>query len=282
MPGRLMGIDLCRQSCPHTPFERPATCPLPLPPAAGCDALAVHLILMNVACSLNIEMGWRLVAGCYCVMVPWVLAHWEEYHTGGWVGGWAGGRVGGWVGARRSGLRERTAAALLHAMCCVLCAVCCAAPLLQWRQPACSRTMLVHSHAPGTCILALLAGAMVYGNGFFGVTEANYSVVLVHLLTCAIRQASQPASQRWTVACTASMCGCGCAAPRGSGRGWSCGLDICDWVCVCRVAALKFLCCHTFHNCLAAGLRPGRGARSRPWQPAAWRSRRCRRWRSAS
>ncbi|KAI3425927.1 hypothetical protein D9Q98_007899 [Chlorella vulgaris] len=73
----------------------------------GCDALAVHLILMNVACSLNLPIGWRMMTGCYCVMVPWILAHWEEYHT----------------------------------------------------------------------------GTMVYGNGYMGVTEANYAVVLVHLIT---------------------------------------------------------------------------------------------------
>lgn len=51
-------------------------------PFSGCDALAVHLILMNVACSLSFGSGWRLTASCLCVMVPWVLAHWEEYHTG--------------------------------------------------------------------------------------------------------------------------------------------------------------------------------------------------------
>lgn len=49
---------------------------------AGCDALAVHLVLMNVACSLNVPMGWRMISGTYCVMVPWIMAHWEEYHTG--------------------------------------------------------------------------------------------------------------------------------------------------------------------------------------------------------
>lgn len=77
----------------------------------GCDALAVHLVLMNVACSLNVPMGWRMISGTYCVMVPWIMAHWEEYHT----------------------------------------------------------------------------GTMVYGNGYMGVTEANYSVVMMHLITCAIR-----------------------------------------------------------------------------------------------
>ncbi|PSC75152.1 CDP-Ethanolamine:DAG ethanolamine phosphotransferase [Micractinium conductrix] len=80
----------------------------------GCDALAVHLVLTNVACSLNLAMGWRPIAAAFIIMVPWVLAHWEEYHT----------------------------------------------------------------------------GIMVYGNGAFGVTEANYSVVLLHLFTWAIRPQS--------------------------------------------------------------------------------------------
>lgn len=30
----------------------------------------------------------------------------------------------------------------------------------------------------------------MYGNGYMGVTEANYSVVMMHLITCAIRQAA--------------------------------------------------------------------------------------------
>jgi hypothetical protein len=60
------------------------------PRCAGCDALAVHLVLMNVACSLNLPMGWRVLTGCYCVMVPWILAHWEEYHTGAGRDGGAG------------------------------------------------------------------------------------------------------------------------------------------------------------------------------------------------
>jgi hypothetical protein len=31
---------------------------------------------------------------------------------------------------------------------------------------------------------------MVYGNGYMGVTEANYAVVLLHLITFAIRWGS--------------------------------------------------------------------------------------------
>lgn len=65
---------------PSLPSRWPNT--VPLHRTAGCDALAVHLILMNVACSLNLPIGWRMMTGCYCVMVPWILAHWEEYHTG--------------------------------------------------------------------------------------------------------------------------------------------------------------------------------------------------------
>ncbi|KAL4432539.1 hypothetical protein ABPG77_000476 [Micractinium sp. CCAP 211/92] len=95
----------------------------------GCDALAVHLILMNVACSLSFGSGWRLTASCLCVMVPWVLAHWEEYHT----------------------------------------------------------------------------GEMVYGNGMIGVTEANYAVVFLHLLTWAMRP------QRWLAHPFARLAGCSLA-----------------------------------------------------------------------
>ncbi|KAI7846212.1 hypothetical protein COHA_000282 [Chlorella ohadii] len=70
-----------------------------------CDAMAVHLVLMGVACTLQIPQGWFLIASTFCVFGPWLLAHWEEYHT----------------------------------------------------------------------------GIMVYGNGYFGVTEANYAVVALHL-----------------------------------------------------------------------------------------------------
>lgn len=80
----------------------------------GCDALAVHLVLANVACSLNFPPGWRLITSTFCITAPWILAHWEEYHT----------------------------------------------------------------------------GIMVYGNGSIGVTEANYSVVLLHLVTGLIRPQS--------------------------------------------------------------------------------------------
>ena len=78
----------------------------------------------------------------------------------------------------------------------------CSAVSLQWMSatdpPPCTQqhhtVTLVHScHSLPALRCAALpclpAGAMVYGNGFFGVTEANYSVVVLHLLTCAIRQA---------------------------------------------------------------------------------------------
>lgn len=65
----------------------PRRSPHPRCPFAGCDALAVHLVLTNVACSLNLAMGWRPIAAAFIIMVPWVLAHWEEYHTGGAAAG---------------------------------------------------------------------------------------------------------------------------------------------------------------------------------------------------
>ena len=51
-------------------------------PAAGCDALAVHLIIGAVACSLAIGVSWKAVVGTLGIMIPWQLAHWEEYHSG--------------------------------------------------------------------------------------------------------------------------------------------------------------------------------------------------------
>lgn len=77
----------------------------------GCDALAVHLILAGLVCTFNMGgVNWQTIAGCCCVMAPWILAHWEEYHT----------------------------------------------------------------------------GVMVYGNGLWGVTEANYCVVLLHYITAVM------------------------------------------------------------------------------------------------
>lgn len=73
----------------------------------GCDALAVHLILVTLITSLQYKHEWKAVVGVLYVFIPWWMAHWEEYHT----------------------------------------------------------------------------GVMIYGNGAWGVTEANYAVVAVHLYT---------------------------------------------------------------------------------------------------
>lgn len=48
----------------------------------GCDALSVHLILTVIAATLSIGISWKAVVGSLGVMIPWQLAHWEEYHTG--------------------------------------------------------------------------------------------------------------------------------------------------------------------------------------------------------
>jgi len=73
----------------------------------GCDALAVHLVLVPMISSLQLHHEWRAVVGLLYVFVPWWVAHWEEYHT----------------------------------------------------------------------------GVMLYGNGLWGVTEANYAVVFLHYYT---------------------------------------------------------------------------------------------------
>lgn len=49
---------------------------------SGCDALSVHLILTVIAATLSIGISWKAVVGSLGVMIPWQLAHWEEYHTG--------------------------------------------------------------------------------------------------------------------------------------------------------------------------------------------------------
>ncbi|KAK9831091.1 hypothetical protein WJX74_003232 [Apatococcus lobatus] len=48
----------------------------------GCDALSVHYLLACVATSLSLGSGWQSVMGMLSIMGPWLLAHWEEYHTG--------------------------------------------------------------------------------------------------------------------------------------------------------------------------------------------------------
>lgn len=50
--------------------------------SAGCDALSVHLILTVIAATLSIGISWKAVVGSLGIMIPWQLAHWEEYHTG--------------------------------------------------------------------------------------------------------------------------------------------------------------------------------------------------------
>lgn len=58
----------------------------------GCDALSLHLLLDTVRTSLELPGGWAAVGMEMLVVVPWMLAHWEEYHTGmmlygnGWFG----------------------------------------------------------------------------------------------------------------------------------------------------------------------------------------------------
>jgi len=76
----------------------------------GCDAFAVHLVLLTLLTSLQLRHDAKAVISVLYVFIPWWLAHWEEYHT----------------------------------------------------------------------------GVMVYGSGLWGVTEANYAVVLVHLYTYLI------------------------------------------------------------------------------------------------
>ncbi|CAG9461470.1 unnamed protein product [Pedinophyceae sp. YPF-701] len=48
----------------------------------GCDALAVYFSLSMAACSISSGHTWVSVGATLGVMVPWVLAHWGEYHTG--------------------------------------------------------------------------------------------------------------------------------------------------------------------------------------------------------
>ncbi|KAK9829687.1 hypothetical protein WJX72_007350 [[Myrmecia] bisecta] len=75
----------------------------------GCDAVSVHLIIAALASSLDLGVSLVAVGGAMAILVPWILAHWEEYHTGN----------------------------------------------------------------------------MLYGNGYWGLTEANYALVFVHFATAA-------------------------------------------------------------------------------------------------
>ena len=77
---------------------------------AGCDALSVHLAVTCIGTSIGVGFTKWTVLGVMSIMGPWLLAHWEEYHS----------------------------------------------------------------------------GIMLYGNGYWGVTEANYLMVLLHFFTAAV------------------------------------------------------------------------------------------------
>lgn len=48
----------------------------------GLDALVLHMMLGNIASSLGVPCGLKMAAGCMGILAPWLLAQWEEYHTG--------------------------------------------------------------------------------------------------------------------------------------------------------------------------------------------------------
>uniref|UniRef100_A0A7R9VBS8 CDP-alcohol phosphatidyltransferase n=1 Tax=Chlamydomonas euryale TaxID=1486919 RepID=A0A7R9VBS8_9CHLO len=48
----------------------------------GCDALVLHMMLGNIAASLGISVSLKMAFGCMGILFPWILAQWEEYHTG--------------------------------------------------------------------------------------------------------------------------------------------------------------------------------------------------------
>ena len=75
----------------------------------GCDALAVNILLVGVAATIDAGLRPRAVWGQLAVGGPWLMAHWEEYHS----------------------------------------------------------------------------GVMLYGNGWWGVTEANYTLVALHFISAA-------------------------------------------------------------------------------------------------
>ena len=58
----------------------------------GCDALAVHLLIVGIGASIDTGLTSKAVVGQLAVMAPWIVAHWEEYHSGhirygnGWWG----------------------------------------------------------------------------------------------------------------------------------------------------------------------------------------------------
>uniref|UniRef100_A0A7S0X1J6 Ethanolaminephosphotransferase n=1 Tax=Chlamydomonas leiostraca TaxID=1034604 RepID=A0A7S0X1J6_9CHLO len=48
----------------------------------GCDALSVHLLLGNTQVAIGAACGPLTGFMQFVLMVTWILAHWEEYHTG--------------------------------------------------------------------------------------------------------------------------------------------------------------------------------------------------------
>lgn len=56
----------------------------------GCDALSIRLLLDNTHCSMSHPCGLTSAVIINSVMLPWILAHWEEYHTGSLIYGTGG------------------------------------------------------------------------------------------------------------------------------------------------------------------------------------------------
>ncbi len=47
---------------------------------AGCDALAVALVIMPISALMHYGTGWQCMAMVFSVLLPFFLAQWEEYH----------------------------------------------------------------------------------------------------------------------------------------------------------------------------------------------------------
>lgn len=56
----------------------------------GCDALSIRLLLDNTHCSMSHPCGLTAAVIINSVMLPWILSHWEEYHTGSLIYGTGG------------------------------------------------------------------------------------------------------------------------------------------------------------------------------------------------
>lgn len=140
----------------------------------GCDALSVNLLLANIAVSLSMPCGWAHGIGNFGVSAP------RRAHQGAggsrpglgtgmgppparaasaaWRAGGAAVRgtrrcAGGQAGRQAAWLTERRGA--LQVMFTWI--------LAQWEE--------YHT------------GIMLYGNSFYGVLEANYSISAIHILT---------------------------------------------------------------------------------------------------